>query len=84
MPVNCFVKADEVLNIGAFESGIVLVVEDDVLLRWDLAAHLGRAQVEVVIRHRQSGMELKGTHRQFVTFQNSRLSPLKSFMMPRE
>ena len=40
---------------------------------------VGRAQVEVVIRHRQSGMELKGTYRQFVTFQNFQIIALEEF-----
>ena len=40
---------------------------------------VGRAQVEVVIRHRQSGMKVKGTYRQFVTFQDFQIIALEEF-----
>ena len=40
---------------------------------------VGRAQVEVVIRHRRSGIKLKGTYRQFVTFQDLQIIAHEEF-----
>lgn len=40
---------------------------------------IGRAQVEVVIRHRKSGQQLQGTYRQILFFEDSKILALEEF-----